>query len=135
MVIALFSTNVGSESAMEGSVAHLLRSMWPAAVTWLEGAAWLDPLSFIVRKAAHVGAYGVLALLLARALRSGLAMSAVSAMAAAVGVCALVASADELHQSLVATRTASIVDIGIDVAGAVAVLVWFHVRGSEAGRR
>ncbi len=134
VVIALFSTGVASQSATEGPLAHLLRNTWPAAFTWLERTAWPDVLSFIVRKGAHLFEYGVLALLLARALRYRPAMPAVTALVTVVGVCALVASADELHQTLVASRTGSLADVGIDVAGATAALVWLRVRRTRVGR-
>ena len=134
VVIALFSTGVASQSATEGPVTHLLRSAWPAAFTLLERTALPDVLSFIVRKGAHLFEYGVLALLLARALRYWPTMPTATAMATALGVCALVASADELHQTLVASRTGSLADVGIDVAGATAALIWLRVRRAGAGR-
>jgi VanZ family protein len=134
VVIALFSTGVASQSATEGPLTHLLRSTWPAAFTWLERTAWPDVLSFIVRKGAHLFEYGVLALLVVRALRYRPTMPAATAMVTAIGVCALVASADELHQTLVASRTGSLADVGIDVAGATAALIWLRVRRAKAGR-
>ena len=128
IVVALFSTDVGSQSATEGTLADALRSWWPTLAAWVEGFTWLEFLSFVVRKAAHFIEYGVLAFLLGRALRGGTRMRAATARGAVVGVCVLVASMDEWHQSLVASRTGSLTDAAIDVAGAVAVSVWFYVR-------
>ena len=134
VLIALFSTGVASQTATEGPLAHLLRSTWPAAFAWLERTAWPEVLSFIVRKGAHLFEYGVLALLLARALRYRPTMPAATVMVTAIGVCALVASADELHQTLVASRTGSPVDVGIDVAGATVAMIWLRARTARDGR-
>ena len=72
-------------------------------------------LSLLVRKAAHMAEYAVLFLLYRHALslsgvkRSGLAALLLSACYAAT---------DEWHQSFVADRGPSIVDVGIDTLGA-----------------
>lgn len=129
MVIALFSTDFGSRSATESTFLDLLRSWWPTVVSWLEEGGRLESLSFALRKAAHVGEYGVLAFLFARALREGTGMRGMAAMAAVVGACVVVASVDEWHQSMVASRTGSLVDVGVDSVGAAATSIWFHIRG------
>lgn len=135
-VMALFSTDVGSRSATESALGDLLHSWWPNAASWLEGVTWLDSLSLVVRKVAHFTEYGVLAFLLGRAFREGTTMPGRRALVAVVGACVLVACVDEWHQSRVATRTGSLVDVGVDVAGAVAVSMWFHLRGHPPfGRR
>ena len=71
-----------------------------------------------LRKAAHVTEYFVLGLLLFRALRggSGASWSWRWSIFSLVGV-VLWAAVDELHQSFVPARTASIVDVGIDITG------------------
>ncbi|MHB9149903.1 MAG: VanZ family protein [Thermoleophilia bacterium] len=46
-----------------------------------------------------------------------------------MGVCVVVASVDEWHQSMVASRTGSLVDVGVDSVGAAVASIWFHVRG------
>lgn len=77
-----------------------------------------------VRKGAHVTVYGILALLVFRALGDGRgrrgAVRRAGAALAAVGACALV---DEWHQSLTRTRTGSLRDSLIDLAGGSLALV------------
>jgi VanZ family protein len=91
-------------------------------------------LDFIVRKAGHMAAFGILAVLLWRALdlsgvRRAMALSLVLTIA--------YAATDEFHQSFTAGRNPSGVDVGIDSAGAVialvALAVWLHSRGHGAG--
>jgi VanZ family protein len=74
----------------------------------------------LIRKAGHVIEYFVLGLLLFRTFRGG----SVSTWNwrwsfFAVIVVALWAASDEFHQSFVPTRTASAVDVGIDIAGGI----------------
>lgn len=92
---------------------------------------------FAIKKSAHVIAYGVLALLFMRALlvwmpnsRGWLTLrrSSLLAVALALGY----ALADELHQSFVPGRHASLVDIGLDLSGAILFTAiawqWHHHR-------
>src|SRR5204863_6367701 len=75
----------------------------------------------VMRKSAHVSEYAILALLLWRALRSGptpgVKMSTL--FGAALLACSLFAASDEFHQSFVKSRTPSVRDVMLDVAGAV----------------
>jgi hypothetical protein len=71
----------------------------------------------LVKKTAHVIAYGVLALAYLYALsRSGVASPRAGYLAIALAAC--YAATDELHQAFVPGRTASALDVGVDVAGA-----------------
>jgi VanZ family protein len=93
----------------------------------------------IIRKGAHVFEYFVLGLLLLRALRafSGGVWKWRWVLLALIGV-ALWALGDEFHQSFVPTRTASMVDVGIDTAGgalAQFVAVLWYMMKSLAPRR
>ena len=74
-----------------------------------------------VRKCAHVAEYAILALLLWRALRSGSAVRAkMSTLVAAILLgCAVFAASDEFHQSFVKSRTPSLRDVLLDIAGAL----------------
>ena len=74
-------------------------------------------LDFLVRKAGHMGVFGILALLLWRALAGTTAWRRPWAWALALAV--LYAATDELHQGFVAGRHESAVDVGIDAAGAI----------------
>lgn len=74
-----------------------------------------------VRKIAHLSEYAVLAILIWRAFRRGsswqMKMSILFVLA--LFGCAIFAASDEFHQSFVATRTASPIDILIDICGAL----------------
>jgi VanZ family protein len=74
----------------------------------------------LLRKAAHVSEFAVLGALLYRALGRE-----VHALAAGVAY----AATDELHQSFVSGRHASVVDVAIDAAGVAAgMLAWFWIQ-------
>ncbi len=78
-------------------------------------------LDFVVRKIGHMAVFGVLALLLWRALAGTTASPRQWALA--FGLTVLYAISDEVHQAVVSGRHASIVDVGIDAAGALIALV------------
>jgi len=78
-------------------------------------------LDFIVRKLGHMGVFGILALLLWRALARTTAWRWPWAWAFALAI--LYAASDELHQGFVAGRHPSASDVGIDAAGALIALV------------
>jgi VanZ family protein len=78
-------------------------------------------LDFVVRKLGHMGVFGILALLLWRALAVTTAWRRQWAWAFAFTV--LYAASDELHQGFVAGRHPSAADVGIDAAGALIALV------------
>jgi VanZ family protein len=113
--------------------------VWAAVIFVLSATPHLrvaqaDDLDFIVRKAGHMAAFGILAVLLWRAL----SFSAVCrAMAWSLLLTIAYAATDEFHQSFTAGRNASPVDVSIDSAGAVialvALAVWLHSRGHGAG--
>jgi VanZ family protein len=72
----------------------------------------------ILRKIAHLTEYFISGFLLFRAFRNGSDKKrewrwAISSLLVVV----VIAVSDEFHQSFVATRTASIVDVGIDIFG------------------
>jgi VanZ family protein len=80
-----------------------------------------EGLDFVVRKAGHMGVFGILALLLWRAVAATTAWRRPWAWSLALTV--LYAATDELHQGFVAGRHPSAVDVGIDAAGALVALV------------
>ena len=83
----------------------------------------LDLVHALIRKAAHVTEYFILGLLLFRGLRGGSAASWNWRWSwGALIVVVLWAAIDEFHQSLVPTRTASLVDVSIDTAGGALAL-------------
>jgi VanZ family protein len=92
-----------------------------------------DAIDFVVRKAGHMAAFGILAVLLWRAISYSRQRGAVALSLAAT---ILYAASDEFHQSFTAGRHASPVDVGIDSAGAVIALLmltaWLSVRSRRA---
>ena len=76
-----------------------------------------EGLDFVIRKVGHAAVFGILALLLWRALLVTSSLRRPWAWAVALTV--LYAIVDELHQGVVSGRYASIADVGIDAAGAV----------------
>jgi len=90
---------------------------------------WLKPdistealaqVHFFVRKLGHISEYAILAILLWRALRSGTNLRIkMSLLFVAVWLaCGIFAAGDEFHQSFVPSRTASLLDVMIDLSGA-----------------
>jgi VanZ family protein len=90
---------------------------------------WLDPqissstiatIHFTLRKLGHLTEYAVLAAFLWRALRKGMNLRAkMSTLFVGVWVaCVIIAASDEFHQSLIASRTASLSDVLTDGLGA-----------------
>jgi VanZ family protein len=107
---------------------------------------WLDPqisvstianVHFALRKLGHLTEYGVLAALLWRALRNGTNLRArMSTLFVGVWVvCAILAMGDEFHQSFVASRTMSLLDVMIDISGAVAGLAISVMSAARANRK
>jgi len=78
-------------------------------------------LDFVVRKFGHTVVFGILALLLWRALAATTRWRGPWAWGLALAV--LYAATDELHQAFVETRHPSILDVGIDAAGALIAVV------------
>src|SRR5262249_395501 len=75
----------------------------------------------VVRKFAHVAEYAILALLLWRAFRSGTALRTKMPLlfGTVLVLCAVFATSDEFHQCFVKSRTPSVRDVLLDVAGAL----------------
>lgn len=102
---------------------HTSRFLEPF-LRWLNpdiSAAAIDTVRWLVRKAAHMSEYAVLAWLWWRALRRPVRNDARpwswKTAGAAWALTVLYAASDEFHQTFVANRTGSILDVGIDAAG------------------
>jgi VanZ family protein len=123
---------------MDQKALHRVSTRRSLLVGWLPVVAWAvlifalsatpnlrfvsDPgLDFIIRKLGHMGVFGILALLLWRALSETTAWRWPWAWAFALTV--LYAASDEFHQEFVAGRHPSATDVGIDAAGALIALV------------
>ncbi len=112
--ISWFSTDAFSARSTHNYIDPVLRLLLGADVS-------RETLRFahaIIRKTAHVTEYGVLAILLCRALASPGAPLRPATVLRTLLYCALYASLDELHQTFVRSRTGSPADVAIDVAGA-----------------
>lgn len=104
------------------SAEHTSRFIVPFLL-WLKPDISPDTLAWIhliVRKGAHVGEYAILGLLFLRGatLITNLNWSVSILCLAVVATSLFVAVTDELHQTLVASRDASVTDIMIDTSGA-----------------
>ena len=94
-------------------------------------ATGLGLLDLIGRKILHMAEYALLCVLWWRALRT--AMPADRAIPVALAVSVLYAASDEYHQSFVAGRHGSPLDVAIDSVGAGAAALALRRRPSLAG--
>ena len=121
LVIWLAVIFIGSTNLM--SAEHTSRYIVPFLLRVKPGMSphtiWI--ILVVIRKCAHVTEYAILALLLWRAVRSLPALSVKMSLSfgAALLGCAVFAATDEFHQSFVKSRTPSVRDVLLDVAGAV----------------
>lgn len=130
IVIYCFSEfSIFTGESTERVLRHLL-TYWPFAS---HGDSSASPLNFLVRKSAHVTAFGILAVLVFRAL-----VPRRWAYVGAWAFAAVYAATDEWHQSFEPRRTAAVTDVAIDASGALLALaaVWMwrwvrHVRRKE----
>lgn len=91
----------------------------------------------IVRKSAHFTEYFILYLLLFRGFRADRRGWRLTWASAALGIAVVYSALDEIHQSFVASRTASVWDSLLDSAGAFAalVVVFLYFRWFRSARR
>ncbi len=123
-VIFWMSTGVFSSENTSHIIIPLLDYFFPLICPQTE-----DLIHGFIRKTGHVTEYFILGLFFFRAFR-GESLQTWRlrwTIYAIIGV-ALYALSDEFHQAFVATRTASIVDVGLDSAGGVlsqfAIMLW-----------
>jgi VanZ family protein len=130
-------------AAWAGTISLLSTAAYSGSVTgWLLGQLLLslhihltpktfETVHFLIRKLAHGSEYAIFALLLYHSFepRHPARWNARSAFGALV-IASLYSLTDEYHQTFVPGRTASLVDCGIDTAGALLALVLLY-----AGRR
>jgi VanZ family protein len=112
---------LGSSDLM--SAQHTSRFLVPF-LHWLKpdiSAETIAQIQFVMRKAAHLTEYAILAILLWRAVYCGANLKMkMSILSASLWIAAtLVAAADEFHQSFIESRTASPWDVMIDSGGAI----------------
>ena len=110
-----FSTETFSAENTSFLVEKILPFLIPGISS--EEAAWIHT---FIRKAGHVTEYFILGLLAFRALRGGSTASWNWRWSFfSLIVVMLWAAIDEFHQSFVPTRSASPVDVGIDITGGI----------------
>lgn len=84
-------------------------------------------LDLVLRKAAHLGEYALLALLVVRMIRLRLGRS-MRLIVLTLIVCALYAITDEVHQVFVPGRVGAIADVGIDSIGSFIAAALYVIR-------
>ena len=125
LVIWLGVMFVGSTNLMSSE--HTSRYIVPFLLQLKPGMSprtiWI--ILVVARKCAHVTEYAILALLLWRALGSVPFLHAKIWMlfVAALLGCAVFAASDEFHQTFIKSRTPSVRDVFLDVAGALVGLL------------
>lgn len=122
-IIWRFSAQTAAVSGgLSGRLLHrALEALSPAFAAAPPDAQVLavETLSFFERKCAHMFLYFVLALLVYAALRLG--WTAVRT-AGSLGLCAMLAALDELHQTFVPGRSGEVRDVLVDLGGAAIAL-------------
>lgn len=110
-------------SGTSGVIRLLPAVMWMGLIFALSARQTLPPTPGLAENVAaiggHLGAYGVLAVLLCW----GLGGARIQAMWLGLGIAVLYGVSDEFHQSFVPGRDASLIDIGWDALGAATALV------------
>jgi VanZ family protein len=115
-VIFLGSTDLMSAEHTSRFIVPFLRWLRPEI-----SPETLALIQFVVRKCAHLSEYAILALLLSRAVICGITLKwSMSILYVSVWItCVFVATTDELHQSFVESRSASVRDVIVDSGGAI----------------
>ncbi len=125
--IAIGSTEVLAAEETSRFIGPLLHWLFPGAAP--ERIALLHGL---IRKCGHVTEFGVLAFLWYRAFAWNASAWSWPAAGRALAATLVCAGLDEAHQIFEPTRTASLVDVGIDILGGMGVL---GARWLGSGRR
>jgi VanZ family protein len=112
--ISTFSTDAFSAEETGGLLEPVLRWLIPTI-----SAAGVEAAHLAIRKGAHVAEFALLGLLWYRGLAWGSRGWRPRTALAALGLSVLCAGLDEAHQAFVATRTASLLDVAWDSAGAL----------------
>jgi VanZ family protein len=140
---------VGRSNGRRAAGRWLAVAAWYGVITWLSAAPGTDTeathdllerlalgdLNGLARMGAHVLVFGILAVLVYRALDPWRGIGRKRRYALALALTGVLAVIDELHQQQVPLRHGRAVDVAIDVAGAALVLaVWLARERARAGR-
>jgi VanZ family protein len=129
-VIVGLSTDAGSSEHTESWLMPSLRALLPWATP-----AQLEALHWLTRRLAHLSEYAILAALWLRAFVRGRNLAPRNAGLLALAISVVWAILDELHQSLVPTRSASVADVLVDTVGALIALTIAHAGWRRAADR
>ena len=111
----LMSTGTFSEENTSRIIEPVVKFFVPAISTHALGI-----LTALIRKLAHLTEYFILSLLLFRAFKGGSAERHAWRWAlSSILVVILLAASDEFHQGFEVSRTASMIDVGIDTVGGI----------------
>src|SRR5262245_4291115 len=121
------STDVGSSAHTESWLLPLLRTLAPWATS-----GQVEALHWLTRRLAHLSEYAILAALWLRAFVRGRNLTPRSAGLLALAISVAWALLDELHQSFVPSRSASLADVLVDTVGALIALTVVHVGWRQA---
>jgi VanZ family protein len=123
-LIFVFSEQAFSGANTSRILQPLLRYLLPPI-----SASDIEIVHLLLRKVGHFVEYFILAALITRALCQPTPHElSARHLALAVALAALYAISDEWHQALVPNRSASGVDVLIDVFGAICGISWFRLR-------
>lgn len=128
VVIFLFSAQTGDESGdTSGAIVRWVMGLIYPGFEGLAEARQMEILEFwhtVIRKGAHFTEYAILAVLVANAIRP-YPIPERPKWLLPVGVSALYAVTDEIHQYFVPGRACVATDVGIDTCGAIFGMVVF----------
>jgi VanZ family protein len=132
LVIFAASTDLGSAEHTSRFLIPFLH--WVNPLISIEAIAKIQ---FLIRKAAHLTEYAVLAILLLRAVRSGMRRAFRKQALLVFGIASVYAMTDEFHQTFNSSRSATIHDVMIDCCGVLIGLgiYWAARREDDSGRR
>jgi len=124
-LIFLFSSSTGSAENTSRFIRPLLEFIFFSA-----SSEFIDSMHFLIRKSAHFIFYGILSLLALRAfIGSSRKLLSSTPFVTALFAVLTIAILDELNQSMNPSRTGSLQDVLLDLAGAVFFLLAVFVVG------
>jgi VanZ family protein len=113
--IFILSTDSFSAEHTSRILERILRSIFPQI-----GIREVDVIHYFVRKSAHLTEYCIMSILIFRSFRDTFKLQKHWRWVFySLIVITFIAVTDEFHQEFVASRTSSVVDIGIDIVGGV----------------
>jgi len=118
-----------------GSMSHTSRFLVPFIRTLFSeiSSDTLSGILFSIRKSGHLFEYAILAILWFTALSSGGERGVRHSIIMALLFSGAYAGLDELHHAFVKSRTGSLLDVGIDVFGAIlGVSVWKGIQAFQS---